>query len=582
MFVNLRQRFSKSGTQRVNYKTLEASEIRLLSLTKKSSVTSGNVFCRLKNVKLDSNPVFIALSYVWGSTDSKKQITVNGQKLFVTENLYAALLVIIDWQPMILESLNVPAPKLLLWIDAICINQDDLNEKSKQVPRIASIFSSAFTTLVWMHSTKKFDRPQLQIFMQTVTSLRNCRLNPDGQSESQIIRTMDMEDRKLVLDIYSEILGNPWFTRIWTTQEYLLSARQPHVWFQSMLFPLSWLHIMKIAFHREERATGVFQGWNILNDLRNLVTTRAEVRSKDYQSMSLGHQIIHLLQPTTGRKCLVPHDHIYGFLGMTNLTKLPTLLEPNYTLPYSQIFKEWTKYIIESTGNLSILSSWDNQLEGVPSWVLDWRYRLSIEPTPSKVASVSFSPDGSELTIHGLKIARVIGRLVRPDQPTRSCLRVFVETILTSAAWIRQQSLDDVFVEWMNSVVGSLDEVSNLYVRWRTAQSYIEHFEEIVGDLEDGEPESLMVGQVLAVLCSHYLCVLENGSVVHCNYPKGLQEGDESLWVVSGCDQAFILAHTSKGYLLRGNSISTEDGGWSRYFHQDSFSNDDVLEITLV
>jgi hypothetical protein len=67
-------------------------------------------------------PRYRALSYTWGDSDRRKPITVNGKKMMVTEDLWKALFHIRDRQHT-----------QTLWVDAICVNHDDNEEKSIQV-----------------------------------------------------------------------------------------------------------------------------------------------------------------------------------------------------------------------------------------------------------------------------------------------------------------------------------------------------------------------------------------------------------------------------------------------------------------
>lgn len=92
-----------------------------------------------------------ALSWVWGDLKIRKEITVNGQKLEVTTSLMAAL-----------EHLRDVSDPRELWVDAICINQRDLEERNQQIQIMEHIYSFASTVLVWLgerneYSDKAFD-----------------------------------------------------------------------------------------------------------------------------------------------------------------------------------------------------------------------------------------------------------------------------------------------------------------------------------------------------------------------------------------------------------------------------------------
>src|SRR6266536_2397164 len=78
-------------------------------------------------------PAFFAVSYVWGDPTRSHEITIDGKKHGITENLYLALR---DLQRDTLGDMKV-------WADAICINQDDLAERSDQVLLMWEVYHSA-------------------------------------------------------------------------------------------------------------------------------------------------------------------------------------------------------------------------------------------------------------------------------------------------------------------------------------------------------------------------------------------------------------------------------------------------------
>jgi len=96
--------------------------------------------CTFIQISLDKSSPYLALSYTWGSGLPKHLIHVDGQELTVSENLYAALKVLQHSRTTI----------RYLWVDAICINQDDLAERSQQVGLMNSIYRCAERVVVWL------------------------------------------------------------------------------------------------------------------------------------------------------------------------------------------------------------------------------------------------------------------------------------------------------------------------------------------------------------------------------------------------------------------------------------------------
>ncbi|KAG0652979.1 Heterokaryon incompatibility protein [Hyphodiscus hymeniophilus] len=114
----------------------ENHEIRLLTLT--GGERSAFVTCELKHYSLIDHPPYTSLSYCWGNPDITKTIIVNGVKFQATVNLESAL-----------RQLQADG-FTNMWVDAICINQNDREERSRQVLRMKRIYTEASDVVVWL------------------------------------------------------------------------------------------------------------------------------------------------------------------------------------------------------------------------------------------------------------------------------------------------------------------------------------------------------------------------------------------------------------------------------------------------
>ncbi|KAF1989760.1 heterokaryon incompatibility, partial [Aulographum hederae CBS 113979] len=82
---------------------------------------------------------FEALSYMWGPRDPNCHILCEGRPLFITPNCASALL-----------HLRKKKSPRLLWVDAICIDQDSVEEKNHQIPIVGEIYAAAEQTIAWL------------------------------------------------------------------------------------------------------------------------------------------------------------------------------------------------------------------------------------------------------------------------------------------------------------------------------------------------------------------------------------------------------------------------------------------------
>jgi len=97
------------------------------------------ISCVLSVVNGDMCHVYEALSYVWGNPRQTTPITLNGLDFPVTTSLSTAL--------RYLRHHTIPR---VLWVDAICINQRDVHERTDQIPKMMNIYKSAFRTVIWL------------------------------------------------------------------------------------------------------------------------------------------------------------------------------------------------------------------------------------------------------------------------------------------------------------------------------------------------------------------------------------------------------------------------------------------------
>ncbi|PQE14256.1 hypothetical protein CJF31_00006829 [Rutstroemia sp. NJR-2017a BVV2] len=141
--------------------------------------------------------LYEALSYTWGGSDKSCSISIGRQNLPVTENLYKALLHLQD------RSLE-----RILWIDALCIDQENLEERGQQVQLMSKIYSKAARVLIWLGETAH----------ESDKALETIRIIAEDNSTNSL---KDTATQQAVL----ALLERSWFQRIWVLQE-VAAARQ--------------------------------------------------------------------------------------------------------------------------------------------------------------------------------------------------------------------------------------------------------------------------------------------------------------------------------------------------------------------
>ena len=127
------------------YEHLQSNEIRLLRLHPSSGLGLARPLSgSLKTIRLqdDNSSVstkFEALSYFWGNEEADRTLSIDNTPLSIKPNLETAL-----------RELSKGKVERLLWIDAICINQNDTDERNAQVRMMSSIYRSAARVIIWI------------------------------------------------------------------------------------------------------------------------------------------------------------------------------------------------------------------------------------------------------------------------------------------------------------------------------------------------------------------------------------------------------------------------------------------------
>ena len=181
----------------------DGSSIRLLRLSRWS--TEDIIKCRMVHLSVTSCN-YIALSYTWGPIlprHLQKHIIVNGQRLFVQDNAFSFLRRCAKWREY-----------CLIWIDAICINQDDYDERSSQIAMMGRIYFSAKAVQMWFGS---------QPLDASVYLL--ARHHPlDDELAFLAAPTSDSWYARAIRHALSMFCKHQYWRRLWIVQEVMLAT----------------------------------------------------------------------------------------------------------------------------------------------------------------------------------------------------------------------------------------------------------------------------------------------------------------------------------------------------------------------
>lgn len=374
-------------------------EIRLIRL-QPCGTQHGHLRCKLEYASLDDNPRYNALSYTWSEDpqaqyfDSELILYVNGSRLHIRRNLDSAL-----------RHLRSKVSDMVIWIDALCINQDDPDEKSWQVNQMRRVYSQAECVLVWLgpsteDSNKAIDTlvAQRRFVDRTLAFPKSSNLradmryvplsehNPERDLQDELVQGSfgilfgyDVKSAVPIqpypIDAVALLFKRNWWARIWVLQELALASR------------LTLLCGSKRI--DEPTPDDVFVAF--------LDTWDMHVKFKGKQPYMLDHRpwvqfmtrtshvsgeipLMKNLLKDAAESSLVatnPSDHIYALLGLA-ADREELGIEIDYRMPYEKVFTDLARAYLKR-GELWLLSYCegdDNGSPRLPSWVPDWTRKV--------------------------------------------------------------------------------------------------------------------------------------------------------------------------------------------------------------
>lgn len=159
-------------------------EIRLITIL--PGDVENELYCECFHTKLEDAPDYECLSYAWGAPDLARTILIDGCTLHITANLEVAL-----------RHLRYASDKRVMWIDAICINQEDKPERSQQVGIMGDIYASAQRVVVWIGPEDKTSNRALEFLRvmgkERARELSNTWIGDERQGSS--VSAGDEEER---------------------------------------------------------------------------------------------------------------------------------------------------------------------------------------------------------------------------------------------------------------------------------------------------------------------------------------------------------------------------------------------------
>jgi hypothetical protein len=366
---------------------------------------------------------YSALSYTWGRAfrkqpDSSSQpqllprhwIQCNGARLRVLENLYSGLIRIRD-----------TGFTGFFWIDAICINQEDLDERSAQVGLMAEIYAGAEKVVVWLGEEDEHSKIALPLIHRLWNNVADS-----AALRAKLPTYLTFNDPNFYRDIgqrpittsewksICEFFRRTWFSRLWVVQE-LVFARDVSVLCGESIWP--WDDFLVLAIHLYITGwwielTRLYAGnsppkrigFEILIIIHRLSSCPGDGPNKPTVAKSFRNWVdiegehqklcaffVYVLDHTRAMSASDPRDKTYAILPLTTWYQKDSgqsLPLPNYRKTTPEVYREFTCHVLRESQGLFFLSWVEDKRRrrraDLPSWVPD----LSVEMAPLPLINI--------------------------------------------------------------------------------------------------------------------------------------------------------------------------------------------------
>ncbi|KAF4331915.1 heterokaryon incompatibility (het-6OR allele) [Fusarium beomiforme] len=428
---------------------------RLISLTidsdQKLSITLNE-----HEISSPTRPEYYALSYTWNPPYASDPtyyedtdvcyILLNGSIFPVKPNLYNAFF-----------QLHHSYPQMLFWVDALCINQSDLQERKLQVGIMDRIFGGASRVVVWLGKPCS----KLELGLQVVERIAEVAVTTCKTivREQKYPHTHHLEEMKEAYrleplsfdeaDALATLFGCRWFGRQWVIQEVTL-AEEVNIICNEMSVPFDKIGSTALFLHLSGLIVGIRnllvaggKDMRLLEDMHIFQAGRTQIvrewckgdRSEwrdvlplvDFtagiveNAVAVGHRkesivgvvLLKLLMWLVGFDCGDRRDTIYGLTGIISraisihgLDSIPQRLQPDYRLSTAIVLHNAATEILQASGSLALLGVVKDpalrETTGLPSWVPDYPPKWALNP----MAGPNFKSLGKFDTSQSINAAR--------------------------------------------------------------------------------------------------------------------------------------------------------------------------------
>ncbi|EXJ66909.1 uncharacterized protein A1O5_10104 [Cladophialophora psammophila CBS 110553] len=351
------RRMLQHEERKYTYKPLEkGSFIRLLRLHPGHG--KEELKGELKRVSLEltkSRYPFTALSYVWGNSLKPFVLSIGDYALRITASLYFAL-----------KRLREEKRSVLLWADAICIDQENDVEKGHQVRLMSNIYKSALRVCAWLGNEADQSNAAIDCL---------CAIKKSTEPSNQAATVWFPSTESPVWEAITKFFGRDWFRRVWIVQELVLA---PHIILLCGNRSFQWDDIYVPATLCATKADK-----SKLALMKSVSKTMAPVLSlgklrRAYRRQvadAAQRELLTLFEDFEHTECSRRRDKLFAFFGLA-CDADDSGFDPDYVAPLEAVVRRYAEVFVRRAKGMELLyHAGVIDLESrarFPSWVPNW------------------------------------------------------------------------------------------------------------------------------------------------------------------------------------------------------------------
>ena len=357
------------GRERHQYLPLRPHQIRLLKARRGDSGLLAELSCEYLPSPFNGHPLkYTAISYVWGDPSPVSQILCNDEGyLSLTASATDILTAVVETKA-----------QGYFWIDQLCINQEDNQEKADQVRRMGEIFASANSVIAWLGAPAADSDMAADFVITLFDAMKNLASRSIAITADSLCQNTGCEHPSIKWLALRNLLSRPWFERLWIVQEIIMAAGNMILLYGGSFIAwdtlaevivtmethgLSWLIVQSIDEEADPIAPAGLLNTACVHAMKNMKNAQ--------QPICLQLALIYCLR----FKATDPRDKIFALLGLATDASDP-VLNPNYEATARDVFTVSSSYMMTTNKSLRILHiagiGWSRKILDLPSWVPDW------------------------------------------------------------------------------------------------------------------------------------------------------------------------------------------------------------------